>query len=114
MSVLLTAGSPTTTASERRESTMNRLLHSPQAASSSSPAGLWQCPAGHRLREPLLTLSLLPPSQGLDWKPQGSRPGASLWVKQWLKLLPCREKWESSCHHEEQRDHFLPHDTRRR
>lgn len=77
-----------------------------QPPSSSFLAELWQCPAGHRLQSPFSPSSSSLPSQGLDWKPQGGRPGASLLVKQWLKLLSCREKWEPSCHHEEQRDPF--------
>lgn len=64
ISVLLTAGSPATTARQRRESA-SRLLHPHgQPPSSCSPAGLWQYPAGHRLPEPILTLSLLPPKPG--------------------------------------------------
>lgn len=42
-----------------------------QPPSSSSSAGLWQYPTGHRLPEPILTLSLLPPKPGLGLETSG-------------------------------------------
>lgn len=72
ISVLLTAGSPATTARQRRESAASRLLHPHrQPPSSCSPARLWQYLAGHRLPEPILTLSLLPPKPGLGLETSG-------------------------------------------